>query len=150
MWPASPAPPPLLPATSVQIPITFSPKLEVTGHSSRGVSPPLHQRPCSLTLSCQPDYMSGGRKRRDAMEMSGWRQSAKHVVCPAAAACLLVHVAARCPSGCHHTTSRRVSIALLPSLLHPSAHPSVRPSSPGCISLISLLTSQTSILPNLK
>lgn len=132
MWPASsaPPPPPLLPAASVQVPITSSPKLEVTGHSSRGVSPPLHQRPCSLTLSCQPDYMSGRRKRRGAMEMSGWRQSAKHVVCPAAA-CLLVHVAVPCPSGCHRTTNLHVSIALLPSLLHTSTHLSVQPSSPG-------------------
>lgn len=148
MWPASSAPqPPPLPAASVQVPITSSPKLEVTGHSSRGVSPPRHQRPCSLTPSCQPDYMSGRRKRRGVMEMSGWRQSAKHVVCPAAA-CLLVHVASPCPSGCHCTTSLNVSIAPLPSLLHTSTyasvHPSVRPSvpSPSRISLeISQLTS---------
>ncbi|KAI4786318.1 hypothetical protein KUCAC02_037194, partial [Chaenocephalus aceratus] len=43
------------------VPITSKLKLEVTGHSGRGVFAPPHQQPCSPSQSCQPDYISAGR-----------------------------------------------------------------------------------------
>lgn len=52
--------PPATAPARVQVPITSTLKLEVTGYSGRGVFAPLHQQPCSPIQSCQSDYISAG------------------------------------------------------------------------------------------
>lgn len=94
-------PPPPKKKSLVQVLLPAILKLKVTSYSSRGVfGPPVRSHAAPLRAVSLITYQHEGETL--GKEMSSWRQTTKHIVCPAAAH-LSIHIPPAPPQGCHKT-----------------------------------------------